>query len=110
MTALLFSWSLENVGESALSAVLAVEVGGHEDAGTALLGGAFTPQALDLAVVVHLVVFKHGQLDFLVLMLDLLGGGVVLLLALLAATAKAEDQVQGGLCKQTNLSKSGSSV
>merc|ERR1719168_143564 len=31
------------------------------------------------------------------LVLDLLGSGVVLLLALLAATPQAEDQVQGGL-------------
>ena len=29
-----------DVGEPALAAVLSVEVGGHEDAGTALLGGA----------------------------------------------------------------------
>ena len=29
-----------DVGEPALAAVLSVEVGGHEDAGAALLGGA----------------------------------------------------------------------
>ena len=33
------------------------------------------------------------------LVLNLLGSGVILLLTLLAATTKAEDQVQGGLCK-----------
>lgn len=74
-------------------------MGGHEDAGTALLGGALAPQTVDLAVVVHAVVLKGGQGDLLVLMLDLLGGGVILLLPLLSATAKAEHQVQRGLWK-----------
>jgi hypothetical protein len=32
-----------------------VEVGGHEDTSTALLGGALAPQAVNLPVVVHLV-------------------------------------------------------
>ena len=72
-------------------------MGGHEDAGAALLGGALPPQAVDLAVVVHAVVLKHGQLDLLMLVLDLLGGGVVLLLPLLAATTEAEDEMKGGL-------------
>ena len=89
-----------DVGESALAAVLAVEVGGHEDAGAALLGGALPPQAVDLAVVVNPVVLKHGKLDLLVLVLDLLGGGVVLLLPLLAATAEAEDEVKGRLWRR----------
>ena len=74
-------------------------MGGHEDAGAALLGGALAPQAVDLAVVIHTVVLEGGQLDLAVLVLYLLGGGVVLLLALLAAAAKAEDKVEGGLCK-----------
>ena len=60
-------------------------MGRHEDAGAALLGRALAPQPVDLAVVVHLVVLEDGQLDLAVLVLDLLGGGVVLLLALLAA-------------------------
>ena len=49
---------------------------------------------MDLAVVVHAVIFEDGQLDLLVLMLDLLGGRVVLLLALLATAAQAEHQVK----------------
>ena len=53
---------------------------------------------MDLAVVVHAVVLEDGQLHLLVLMLDLLRGRVVLLLALLAATAQAEHQVKGRLC------------
>ena len=53
---------------------------------------------MDLAVVVHAVVLEDGQLHLLVLMLDLLRGRVVLLLALLAATAQAEHQVKSRLC------------
>lgn len=44
----------------------------------------------------YLVVLENSELDFLVLMLVLLGSGVVLLLALLGTTTKAEHQVQGG--------------
>merc|ERR1712241_670661 len=79
-----------DVGEPALAAVLSVEVGGHEDAGAALLGGALPAKTMDLAVVVHAVVLEDGQLHLLVLMLDLLR-------ALLAATAQAEHQVKGRL-------------
>ena len=43
----------------------------------------------------YLVVFQNSQLDFLVLMLVLFGSGVVLLLAFLGTTTKAEHQVQG---------------
>lgn len=76
-------------GETALSAVLAVEVVGHEDTGTARLVGALASQARDLAVAVDLVVLQHSQLHLLLLVLDLLGGGVVLLLALLGCKVKA---------------------
>ena len=89
---------VEDIGEAALAAILAIEHGSHEDAGTTLLGGTLAPQTVDLAVVVDLVVLQHRELDLPLLVLDLLGGGVVLLLALLAAAAQAEDQVQGGLC------------
>ena len=63
-----------------------VEMGGHEDTGTALLSRALPPQTVDLAVVVHLVVLEDSQLHLAVLVLDLLGGGVVLLLTLLTTT------------------------
>ena len=53
---------------------------------------------MDLAVVVHPVVLEDGQFHLLMLVLDLLRGRVVLLLALLAATAQAEHQVKGRLC------------
>merc|ERR1719232_215115 len=87
---------LDQVGQAALAAVLTVLVVGHEDATTAVLAGALPPQPGDLSLVTDLVILKGGQLDLLMLVLDLLGGGVVLLLALLAATPQAEDQVQGG--------------
>merc|ERR1719232_15944 len=87
---------LDQVGQAALAAVLTVLVVGHEDATTAVLAGALSPQPGDLSLVTDLVILKGGQLDLLMLVLDLLGGGVVLLLALLAATPQAEDQVQGG--------------
>ena len=45
----------------------------------------------------HLVELEDGQLDLLPLVLDLLGGRVVLLLALLGTTTQAEHQVQGRL-------------
>merc|ERR550525_1522147 len=76
---------VEDVGEPALPAVLTVEHGGHEDAGAALFSRALAPQTVDLAVVVDLVVLQHGELDLPLLVLDLLGGGVVLLLPLLGS-------------------------
>ena len=45
----------------------------------------------------YLVVFKNRKLDLLFLVLDLLGGGEGLLLALLATSSKAEDQMKGRL-------------
>ena len=85
---------------------------GHEDTRTADLLGALPPQAGDLALVANLVVLQGSQLDLLVLVFDLLGSGVVLLLALLATATEAEDQVQGGFCKASkeNQSKLASSV
>ena len=70
---------------------------GHKHPGSALLGRALTPQPVDLAVVVHLVVLQHGQLDLAVLVLDLLGCGIILLLALLSATPEPEHEVQCAL-------------
>ena len=71
----------------------------HENTGSTFLTRAFTSQTMDFSVIVHPVVFQDGQLHLLVLVFDLFGSGVILLLTLLAATTKAEDQVQGGLCK-----------
>merc|ERR1719433_306645 len=88
---------VEDVGESALAAVLTVEHGGHEDAGAALFSRALAPQTVDLPVVVDLVILQHGELDLPLLVLDLLGGGVVLLLPLLGSSPEPEDEVEGGL-------------
>ena len=63
---------------------------GHEDSGSALLGAALAPQTVDLAVVVNLVVLQHRELDLPLLVLDLLGGGVVLLLPLLGASPQPD--------------------
>merc|ERR1711892_278450 len=69
----------------------------HEHSSAALLSRALTPKPVDLAVVVHLVVLEHGQLNLTVLVLDLLGSGVILLLALLSTTPEPQHQVQGTL-------------
>jgi len=69
----------------------------HEDTSPAVLGRALPPQALDLPIPVDLVVLEHGELGLLALVLDLLGRGVDLLLALLGHTAtEAKNQVEGG--------------
>lgn len=99
----------------ALSAVLTVVHGSHEDTSTALnfvstdpthththtdlpgtysLGRTLPTQALDLAIAINLVVLEDGELGLSALVLDLLRGGVDLLLALLGATTKAQDKVQ----------------
>ena len=53
--------------------VLAIVHGRHEDASPALWGRTLPPQPLDLAIAIDLVVFEHGQLGLLALVLDLLG-------------------------------------
>lgn len=81
----------------AATTVLSVVHGGHEDAGTTLLCGAFAAQTFNLAIAINLVVLENSQLGLLALVLDLLGGGVHLLLALLGSTTQTEDQVESGL-------------
>jgi hypothetical protein len=73
---------------------------------TYLGGGALAAQTLDLSIAVNLVVLQDGQLGLLVLVLDLLGGGVDLLLALLATTTQAEHEVKGGLLLDVVIRKS----
>ena len=85
------------LGEVALAAGVTVVVSSEEVASTAALGRALTAETVDLAVVVDLVVLEDGELDLLVLVRDLLGRGVVLLLAFLATTAQAEHEVQRAL-------------
>ena len=88
---------VKDVGQVALPAVLPVVHRRHEHAGTARLGRALSPQTLNLAIAIDLVVLEHGQLGLLPLVLDLLRGAVDLLLALLGAAAQAQDEVQRGL-------------
>jgi hypothetical protein len=88
---------VEDVGQVAATAVLAVLHGSHEDTSAASVAGALASKSLDLAIRVDLVVLEDGQLGLLALVLDLLGGGVDLLLALLGTTTKAEHQVEGRL-------------
>jgi hypothetical protein len=61
------------------------------------LGRALAAEALDLAITVDLVVLEHSQLGLLALVLDLLGGGVHLLLSLLGTTTQAQHQVESRL-------------
>lgn len=65
---------------------------GHEDTGAARLVRALASQAGDLAVAINLVVLEDSQLDLLLLVLDLLGRGVVLLLALLGCTLEKRNK------------------
>ena len=58
---------------------------------------ALSPQTLDLAIPIYLVILEHGQLRLLPFMLDLLGRGVHLLLALLGTSAQTKDEMEGGL-------------
>merc|ERR1711931_433528 len=89
-------WLIEDERQVASPTVLTIKHVSHEHTSTALLTGALTTLAGDLAIVVHLVILKHSKLYFLVLVLDLLGCGVVLLLALLGTTTEAQHQVKGG--------------
>ena len=69
----------------------------HEDPRPTLAPRALPSQTLDLPRVVHLVVLEHRQLHLLLFVLDLLGGGVVLLLPLLASPSETKHKVEGGL-------------
>ena len=88
---------LDQVGGRALSAVVAVEVSGHEGAGSAELMRAGLSEALDLVVRVDLVVLKDGELDLLVLVANLLGLGVNSLLLLLSTTDHGDGNIEGAL-------------
>ena len=67
---------LGDEGQTTATAGQTVGMLGHEDALTARLVGAGLTETLNLVVTVHLVELQDGQLDLLVLVLDLLGGGV----------------------------------
>jgi hypothetical protein len=58
---------------------------------------ALSAKTLDLSITIHLVVLEHCQLGLLALMLDFLGRSVNLLLTLLGATSKTQDEMEGRL-------------
>lgn len=88
---------LDEVSGRALSAVVAVEVSGHESAGTAKLMGACLSEALNLIVRVNLVVLQNSELDLLVLVLDLLGLSEDSLLLLLTTSNHGDGNIEGTL-------------
>jgi len=61
------------------------------------VAGALSAETLDVTIVADLVVLEDSQLGLLALVLDLLGGGVDLLLSLLGTTTQEQDQVEGRL-------------
>lgn len=69
----------------------------HEDTSTTSGLGALSTETLDGTLRVDLVVLEDGHLDLLPLVLDLLGGGVILLLPLLTTSSETKDEVEGGL-------------
>jgi len=88
---------VELVGKVATSTVLTISHGSHEDTSTAISVWALAAETLNLSIAVDLVVLENSQLGLLALVLDLLWGGVDLLLALLGSTTEAKDQVKGRL-------------
>lgn len=84
---------IENVGQMAAATILSIMHGSHEDTSTTVLGWALAAETLDLAITVNLVVLEYRQLGLLSLVLDLLWGGVDLLLSLLGSTTKTEDEM-----------------
>ena len=85
---------VKDISQSTLPTVLAVMHSSHEDTSAACWGRTLPAQPLDLAIAVDLVVLEHGQFHLLPLVLDLLRGGVHLLLALLRTAAESEDEVE----------------
>ena len=65
----------------------------HEYTSTAGLGGALSPQSLDLAIAVNLVVLEYCHLDLFADVLDLLGSGVGLLFTLLGSSSQSQHQL-----------------
>ena len=88
---------IKDVGQVAATTVLAVVHSSHEDTSTALGLGALAAETLDLAIAIDLVVLEDRELGLLPLVLDLLGGGVDLLLALLGSSTKTEDEMESRL-------------
>lgn len=101
---------LRSVGKTAAATVLALNVGGvllhvgHENTGTT--GGALTSKTDNGTIITNLVVREDSKFNLLGLLLDLLGGGVDLLLSLLTTTAKSHGEVKNRLLLDGVVSKS----
>ncbi len=78
----------------ALSTVVTISMLSHED--TSTTGSAFLAKTNNLSIVINTVVLQDSELDRLTLMLDLLGGGVGLLLLLFGTTTETKDKMEGG--------------
>lgn len=101
---------LRSVGKTAAATVLALNVGGallhvgHENTGTTV--GALTSETDNGTIITDLVVRKDSKFNLLGLLLDLLGGGVNLLLSLLTTTNESHGEVDDGLLLNGVVSKS----
>merc|ERR1719491_716686 len=98
---------LDEVGEMASAAIVSVGVDGHEHPWSTHLMGALTAQAGHLVVGVHLVELQHSKFHLLTLVLDLLGLGIGLLLALLSAAGKLKRKEDGGFIRDATLCGNG---
>lgn len=76
-----------------LTTVQSVLVVSQENTSTTSWVATFSSQFGNLTFSIDLVVGQDSQLDLLVLVLDLLWGGVDLLLSLLTTTSQSQDQV-----------------
>ena len=100
MTILLLGLALlDEISGGALTAVISVEVSGHESASTAELVWAGLSESLDLLVGIDLVVLQHSELNLLVLVLNLLWLGVNSLLLLLTTTDHWDSNIEGALLR-----------
>jgi len=95
----------EHESHVAATAVLTVAlVSSHKS--IAARGHALSAQTSDLAVTINLVVVENSKLHALMLVGNTLGGGVDLLLVLLATTKQTENKVEGALLLDVVVSKS----
>ena len=81
-----------DVCKAAFSASHTVGMLGHENTGTAVL--AFDVSVNNSTIAVDLIVLEDGELILLLLVLNLLGGGIGLLLVLLTGTMQTHGIIE----------------
>merc|ERR1719295_715039 len=69
---------------------MAIKMGSHEDSCTTFRDGSLTTKTVDLAIILNLVVTKSCKLNFVTFVLDLLWGGVILLLTFLTTSSQSK--------------------